>query len=355
MELLQWFGILGLVCIVIMYSCNTFEQSANYLGRNLNGGARGALVDAIGSSLPELMVTFMFVATGQPELILAGVAVTAGSAVFNSVLIPAVSILAAKDENGNKVSSFSLRRPVLLRDGAYLLAVEAVLIFMLGMNAFTLAMAGILLALYVAYAIHVIVDSKREGEGPDDYEYESLESTNKWVALLKFDFNKLLFNDKPLTTVSAWIVLIGAVLVIGIACHYLALSIENIAVGFGVPVYFSAVVLGAAATSLPDTILSVKSARRGDYEDAVGNAIGSNIFDVTVSLALPIAIYLLATGGVLPIEQSEDLTMLRWFVLGTSAAVIAGLVMSANKVTNTIAYYFLGLYAVWIGYIVWSL
>lgn len=340
--------------IVIMFACNVFEQSASYLGRNMNGGARGALIDAIGSSLPELMVTLMFVASGRPELILAGIAVTAGSAIFNAVLIPALSIFAAKDENGNKVESFSIFRPSLIRDGFYLLVVEGVLIYFLGHHTFTLAMAGILLALYVVYAVHVISDSVRLGnDDSESYEYESLESNNVLQAIYRFDFNKLLFGDKPFTTPRAWVVLLLAVGVVGLACHLLADGIEGVSLAIGVPVYFSAVVLGAAATSVPDTILSIKSAKRGDYEDAVGNAIGSNIFDVTVALALPIALYLVFSSSVngLPVEQSTELLHLRWFVFGTSAAVIAALVATANNVTKKTAWFLLSIYGVWVGFI----
>lgn len=349
----QYLAIIGVVSLVIMQACNCFEQSASYIGRNMGAGARGSLVDAIGSSLPELMVTLMFVATGKPELILAGVAVTAGSAIFNMVLIPALSILAARDANGNKVTSFKLDRSTLLRDGFWLLLVESVLIYFLGMSSFTMLMGGVLLSLYVMYVIHVIYDSKKSGnDKQDNYEYESLDSKNTLHALLNFDFNKLIFNDRSFTTMSAWVVLLCSVIVIGIACHYLAVGVEGFAIAVGVPVYFSAVVLGSAATSVPDTILSVKSARRGDGQDAIGNAVGSNIFDVAPALAIPICLYLLVEGGALPLQQSEDLTILRMFVLGTSAAVIASLVIQANNITRKTAFFLFSIYAFWVGYII---
>ena len=364
-ELAQYLAIIGLVSIVLMYACNTFEGAAGYLGRNLNGGARGALVDAIGSSLPELLVTLMFVASGKPELILAGVAVTAGSSIFNSVLIPALSILAAKDSEGNKVDSFPLERAVIARDGFWLLTIEAVLIYMLGMSQFTMTMAGVLLLIYVCYAFHVIFDSSRMGDDEDDYEFEQLDHTEtpsfiSWVGKC-LDFNNILFGNKPFTTKSAWVVLGLAVIVVAITCHFLAVGVEGTAVATGIPVFFSAVVLGAAATSVPDTILSVKSAKRGDYEDAVANAIGSNIFDVGPALVLPIMLALSPLGAImfgietefLPIDQdAKGLTELRYFVLGTSAVVIAALLAQAKNVTHKTAYFLLGLYAVWMGFII---
>lgn len=356
MSLLQY-GAVGVVAsLLIMQFCNCFEQSSNYLGRNLGAGAKGSLIDAIASSLPELLVTLMFVASGKPELILAGVAVAAGSSLFNSCLIPALSIFAAKDEEGNKVSSFSLDRKLAIRNGVWLLSAEALLIWFLGFNAFTMLMSGTMLTLYVAYVLHVIVDSKRSGnDGVSEYEFETLESKGMVSALLNFDFNYLLRKDKELTTRAAWVLLLLAVTGIALACHFLAVSIEGVADAVGIPVYFSAVILGAAATSIPDTIMSVKSAQRGEYEDAVGNAVGSNVFDILVSLGLPLFLYSLVEGGAIPITSSEDLVMLRWFVLGITGAVATTLVIQSQKITKNTAWILLSLYSVWVGFIAYSI
>ena len=47
-----------LACIILKYSCDLFEQSAGYLGRNMPAGIKGATVNAVGSSMPELMSCF---------------------------------------------------------------------------------------------------------------------------------------------------------------------------------------------------------------------------------------------------------------------------------------------------------
>lgn len=78
MDLYIWLGIIAACCIAIAKTCDYFENGANYLGRNMSAGSKGALIDALGSSMPELLVNLAFVMTGKPELILAGIAVTAG-------------------------------------------------------------------------------------------------------------------------------------------------------------------------------------------------------------------------------------------------------------------------------------
>ena len=71
----------------------------------------------------------------------------------------------------------------------------------------------------------------------------------------------------------------------------------------GIPIYFIAVVLASAATSVPDTILSMKDAQKGNYDDAVSNALGSNIFDVCFALGFPLFLFTIIYG---PIEMSHD-------------------------------------------------
>ena len=61
--------------------------------------------------------------------------------------------------------------------------------------------------------------------------------------------------------------------------------------------------LASAATSVPDTIISVRDAAKGNYDDAVSNALGSNIFDVCFALGLPLFLYTLLYQ---PIEMTPS-------------------------------------------------
>ena len=70
--------------------------------------------------------------------------------------------------------------------------------------------------------------------------------------------------------------------VVGVFCFLLSEATILLAEAWDVPLFLTTVVFAAAATSVPDTILSVKDALKGNYDDAVANAIGSNIFDVCV-------------------------------------------------------------------------
>ena len=89
--------------------------------------------------------------------------------------------------------------------------------------------------------------------------------------------------------------------------------------------------LAAAATSVPDTVLSVKDARNGNYDDAVSNALGSNIFDIAVSLGLPLLVYSLIFGDVsltaVAGTSAAQVQILRIVLLWVTVAVISLLLM----------------------------
>jgi len=337
-------------CYLLKYACDTFEQAAGYLGRNFPPGVKGATVNAIGSSMPEMCVViaclFWF---GDPSLVMVALGVTAGSAIFNGCVIPALSILMAKDENGNKVSHIELDKHSLIRDVFWVLTAEISLIIFLGFNHFTIWMAVILNLIYIGYAIHLYYDAKQHNtEENEEYEYEEIDDRGPIVNFLTFNFNALLFSNKSFTLISSLVVLSLAIAVISGASHILVEGVLGSASVMGVPEFFAGLVFGAAASSVPDLMLSVKDAQKGDYEDAVANPLASNTFDTTIAFALPLLAWFILNGvDSLPLVDDGNLTILRWSVAGITAAVAASLLFKYKKVTKGVAYFLLSLFFVW--------
>jgi cation:H+ antiporter len=336
-------------CYLLKYSCDTFEQAAGYLGRNFPPGVKGATVNAIGSSMPEMFVViaclFWF---DDPSLVMVALGVTAGSAIFNGCVIPALSILMAKDVNGNKVTHIELNKRTLLRDVFWVLTAEIALIVCLGFNEITILMAVILNLIYAGYAIHLYYDAKKHNEENDTYEYEEIEDKGPIGNVLIFNFNAILFSNKSFTLISALVVLFFAIAIISGASHILVEGVLGSASVLGVPEFFAGLIFGAAASSIPDLILSVKDAQKGEYEDAVANPLASNTFDTTIAFALPLLAWFIINGvESLPLEQSSNLTMLRWSIVGITAAVAASLLFKYKKVTRGVAYFLLSIFLVW--------
>lgn len=66
-------------CVILKDSCNLFEQAAGYLGRNMPAGIKGATVNAVGSSMPEMMACFaVLFFYNDPALFAIALGITAG-------------------------------------------------------------------------------------------------------------------------------------------------------------------------------------------------------------------------------------------------------------------------------------
>nr|VFJ95796.1 MAG: cation:H+ antiporter [Candidatus Kentron sp. LFY] len=368
MDLSIALGIIVIASLVIMYACDSFDDAASYLGRNMAPGVRGATINAIGSSMPELMTAmFLLFLFHDRDGFAASVATTAGSAIFNAVVIPALCIFAVRYKGvlvpagdvtagrRQRITRIEITKSSLLRDGAFLLIAEAALIWFLGDNILTWWVGGALLAIYAIYFPFLAAGfgASEDGEGSDvgnDAGGKDLQRrTPRIEALFTLDFNALIYDGKGYTTVSAWVVLSLATTVIGIACWQLAEAVMSSAEALDVPAYFTALIFAAAATSVPDTVLSVKDAMRGKYDDAISNAVGSNTFDITVGLGLPLLLYALLFDGVR--VMSADRIQLLSIVLFAVTVVVLATFLLRKHLTVATAYFFLAIYVGWMAFI----
>ncbi len=358
MSILMGILIILICCIVIWRASDGFEVASEYLGRNLSDGVRGATINAIGSSMPELFTTLFFFIyyayfIDNPDLandgFAGGVGTTAGSAVFNGMIIPAVVILAVIGVG--MVSRVEVSRKVILRDGLSLLVAEFCLIMLISgttlywWHGLTLML---LYAVYVTVMFSTMSAKSEEDEGEEYYENDSESSTVQ--NLLSLNLAPVLVK-KEINSKNAWSLLLTSMLIIGIACFFLVYACELTAHGLGINTYFVAVILAAAATSVPDTILSYRDAMDGEYDDAVANALGSNIFDICFALGFPLFIFTLLRG---PIEMSpgtvDGVTEL-WTLLFL-LTIIAFLIYYIGKGMGRIkAYILLSIYLLFTFYI----
>lgn len=358
-------GLIIATMVVIWRASDGFETASELLGENLSDGVRGATINAIGSSMPELFTTLFFlVVLKETEGFAGGLGTTAGSAIFNGMIIPAVVILAVV--GAGVVQRVNVSRKVLYRDGLSLLAAEAILIFLIGGTQLQWWHGAVLMLTYGAYVVILFrtMSEAEEGEEEDDDEDDESPDRSRFMSLLMLDLEHAIVGDKELTRARGWNLLVVSMIVIGAACLLLVKACEWMGAesfsffgmgtfsGLNIPIIFVSVVLASAATSVPDTIISIRDARAGNYDDAVSNAIGSNIFDVCFALGLPLFLYTLMNG---PIQLSADTALfsseLRTLLFGlTTVGIIIYLLgdgMGRGK-----AFLLLGLYFFFTLYIV---
>jgi len=310
-------GLVILSMLVIWKASDGFEAASSYLGRHLSDGVRGATINAVGSSLPELMtvmVTLLFYL--DVDGFAFGVGTTAGSAIFNSAIIPALVILTVIFVGLAK--QVGVAKKVILRDGLWLIAAEFAFIYLLAGNQLLWWHGMTLVFIYLGYIIFMfstmskaelkpLTEAELEAVVDAEAEEETPPPSSRLMAWLQLDLQWALFSSREIdSNARAWGLLGMAVVVISAACWLLVEATYQVGYALGVLPYFVAVILAAAATSVPDTILSMKDARAGNYDDAVSNALGSNIFDITVCIGLPLFIFGLAYGFPIEVDSASQ-------------------------------------------------
>jgi len=204
-----------------------------------------------------------------------------------------------------------------------------------------------------------------KGGGAINYEepFTDKEKISILSAFMIFDLKRLLIGNKPLNSTKAWFVFSVSSLVIGFVCYFLVVACEWLGSeyytvpylgdfsGLGVPLLFVALVFAAIGSSFPDTIISYKDAQKGNYDDAVSNAYGSNIFNLCVALGAPLFLFTIYTGPILLTKEIISLvSSISYWIVGLTIFSIF-LYTGSGGVTKNKAYVLILSYFVFIIYV----
>ena len=367
--------LIALCCLVIWRAGDGFMVASEYVGRNLSEGVRGATINAIASSMPEVFTSFFFLfVLNDASGFSGGIGTTAGSTIFNSMVIPAVSIIAVISMGA--VKRIEISRKVLFRDGIALIIAEFIFLILISGSALDWYHGLLLMSVYVVYIIFMFasMDKKtkealmtstpQKDEEDDQEKVEHMESPSFFLALITLDLERIFIGKSKINDTRAWFLLVTATLSIAGVCYWLVLACEWLGEktyevpylgtfnGLDIPVMFVALILASAASSFPDTIISIKDAKKGNYDDAISNALGSNIFDVCFALGFPLFVFTLINGPIVMSENIIDLSseLRLLLLLSTVVAVViftAGKYMGRGK-----AFLLLGIYVFFVIYIV---
>ena len=162
------------ISVVIWQACDPFADAAQWIGKvlQLPGSVRGATLDAIASSMPELYTGLFFVivvasgadgAAGEHadgEGFGSALATCAGSAVYNMILIPAFCVLMISFSRTSR-PTIDVEPEVISRDGLWFLCAEAVLIVFMFQDKMHWWMGVVLLLMYVIYILQLYRDARQ--------------------------------------------------------------------------------------------------------------------------------------------------------------------------------------------------
>jgi Ca2+/Na+ antiporter len=328
----NWIGGLALMIVMsylIMKACDVFELSTDYLGRNMSEGVKGATLNAVGSSMPEFLTTvfFLLIYSGSDvsEGFAASVGGDTGSAIFNSIFIPMIVIwMALATVAGLK--GVKIAKKVILRDGLFLIVAEIILLVLLSSDYITWQHGAVFTLFYIIYLTYTLKSMPKAENSEDDEEDDEEEEMEEW-------HEKFLFKAKDGRNGRAWILLVFGTALIALGASGLVQATEFISTDFGINPLFVALILVAAASSVPDAIISYRDARKGNYDDALSNVLGSNIFDITISMGLPLMVYLWFNDPIPFKAAGETLIDIRLMLIVVTVITIAIFYKNSNKLS----------------------
>ena len=244
--------------IVIYLSGSRFTKASSEIGYyfNLSPAVKGATLDAIAGSFPELMIAIFSVT--YFHLFDFGVGIIAGSVLFNILIIPSVAVFFSP-------IVFRVSREVVARDAIfYNIAILALLGAVLYSTDWGIAIAVIFIAAYIWYT-NIIVEQTKEYQTHHPRMVMDVFSVAKEITIA-----------------------ILSMVLIGIAAYFLTEHAIIVSTLLGIPAILVGFSVIAVATSIPDTVMVALNAKSGDNDDAMSHIFGSNIFNIFVGLGLPL-------------------------------------------------------------------
>lgn len=247
----------------------------------------GLLIVGFGTSSPELVVSIEAALSERPDIAIGNVV---GSNIGNILLILGLCAL---------ITPLAVKPLVLRRDGVTVVTASILFLILVGGEALTRSDAAIFLLSLTAYLVWAY-RTERSGEAPsaelhiaEAEEVISLPKTTLWIVMMVVLGLGLLITGSQ-------VLLKGAV---------------GIAESFGVSDAVIGLTLVAVGTSLPELSISVIAAFRRHADVAIGNILGSNIFNLLGILGISALLQ--------PLSVHERILQFdQWVMLGTSLILL---------------------------------
>ena len=227
----------------------------------------GLTIVAAGTSAPELFVSLVSALKGTPDLAVGNVV---GSNTMNCMLIVGCAAM---------VAPMTISRSTVKKDIPFSVT-ASVLLILLALDSFLGRWDGIiLLAGFAAFMVYTLMQAKM---GDDAAEVQK-ETSPVWKSLLY---------------------LVGGLLLLVVGSNVFVDHASSVALSLGISEGVVGLTVVAGGTSLPELATSVVAARKGQSAIAIGNVIGSNVFNILLILGMTAVISPLQIEGITTIDMA---------------------------------------------------
>lgn len=248
--------------IILIKGADIFVDGASSVAGNFKVSKMliGLTIVAFGTSAPEFAVSVKSLLNNNGDIVLGNVI---GSNILNILLILGVSSLFHSLNVTNNTVKKEL--PItLLITSLFAVLLSDCLFDNSIINEFTRGDGIALLLFFTIFIYYLINMSRKKIDNNQDEEY--------------LPMSKAIFYT------------LGGLIAIVIGSNLVVDNATSLALALGVSQKMVALTIVAFGTSLPELITSVTATRKGEYDIAIGNVVGSNIFNIGVVIGIPVAI-----------------------------------------------------------------
>ena len=243
----------------------------------------GLTIVAMGTSMPEFCVSLVSALKGTTDLAVGNIV---GSNIFNTLLIVGVSAW---------VAPMIILKSTVRKDIPFALFASVILLIMCLDDNISRLDAGILFVLFLVF-MYVTLKGAKTKDDDTTAKTDSIED-----------------NKKPMAT---WLSIVW--IIVGLACliggsNLFVEGATKVAEHIGVSEAVIGLTIVAGGTSLPELATSVVSARKGNSGIAIGNVLGSNVFNILAILGV--------TGVITPMHL-QGITMLDLSMMVVSTLLV---------------------------------
>ena len=259
----------------------------------------GAAIVGVGTSMPELVVSFLGAANGNADVAIGNVV---GSNIFNILGILGITAIFFPIAIERKNLTFEIPLCIAISGILTLLALD----LFSGTAASISRLDGILLlSLFALFMWYSFSRDRKQKTKPSE---ENIEQGSIWVAIAK---------------------VLGGLTLLIVSCDLFVDNAVTIAKSFGVNDAFISLTLIACGTSLPELAASIAAAVKRNTDMALGNIIGSNIFNITLILGLSSQVTPLTSSGITHIDYTV-------MILAAVATLVIGLRGGVNRLSGAV-------------------
>lgn len=247
--------------VAVVWGADRFVFGAAGIASNLGVGrlAIGLTIVAFGTSAPEMLVSGMAAWAGSPQM---GIGNALGSNITNTTLVLGAAAV---------VRPLRVHSRLLIRELPVLLGIMAVAWFFLRNDSLSRVEGAVLLAGMVALVAWIALQARPK----------TVDETDPLAAGVEDEL------PEAMTTGKGMLLFIVGLAFLLVGSRVLVWGAVEVAARLGVSELVIGLTVVALGTSLPELAASIAAARRDEQDIAVGNVVGSNMFNLLGVLGLP--------------------------------------------------------------------